>query len=94
MFLAKPGEYEACGMYSIGHLILLIITVIGILIAIKFTKNKKNEQVTKIIRNITVFLWILEIIKIIFNLIVGNASNPNTYIPLYFCSMILYAGIL
>ena len=93
MFLAKPGEYEPCGMYTIGHLILLIITAVVILIALKFTKNKRNEEVRKIIKNITIFLWILEIIKIIFNLSVGNASNPNTYIPLYFCSVILYAGI-
>lgn len=94
MFLARPGEYKACGMYTVGHLILLIITIIGILVALKFTKNKNKEQITKIIRNITIFLWVLEIIKIIFNLMVGNASNPNTYVPLYFCSMILYAGIL
>lgn len=94
MFLAKPGEYEACGMYTIGHLILLIITTIGVLVALKFTKNKNKKQIIKIIRNITIFLWVLEIIKIVFNLMVGNASNPNTYIPLYFCSMILYAGIL
>ena len=94
MFLAKPGEYEACGMYTIGHLILLIITTIGVLVALKFTKNKNKKQIIKIIRNITIFLWVLEIIKIVFNLMVGNASNPNTYIPLYFCSMIIYAGIL
>lgn len=93
MFLARPGEYEACGMYTIGHLIILLITVLGILIALKFTKNKKKEQILKEIRIITVFLWVLEIIKIVFNLSVGNASNPNTYVPLYFCSMILYAGI-
>ena len=94
MFLAKPGEYEPCGMYTIGHLILLTITVIGILIALKFRKNSNKEQILKEIRIITIFLWVLEIIKIIFNLMVGNASNPNTYIPLYFCSVILYAGIL
>lgn len=94
MFFAKPGEYEACGMYTAGHLILLIITVVCILIALKYTKNKKQEEVLKIIRNTTIFLWILEIIKIIFNLTIGNVSNPNTYIPLYFCSLILYAGIL
>lgn len=94
MFLAKPGEYEPCGMYTIGHLILLVITIIGILIALKFTKNNNKKQILKEIRIITAFLWVLEIIKIVFNLMVGNASNPNTYIPLYFCSMILYAGIL
>jgi len=93
MFFARPGEYEACGMYTIGHLILLLITILSILIALKFTQNKNKEQILKEIRIITVFLWVLEIIKIVFNLSVGNASNPNTYVPLYFCSMILYAGI-
>ena len=93
MFFARPGEYPPCGMFSKGHLILLMITIIGIIVALHFTKNKKNEEITKLIRNLTVFLWILEIIKIIFNFIIGNASSPNSYIPLYFCSMILYAGI-
>ena len=37
--------------------------------------------------------WVLEIIKIIFNLKTGNGSNLNTYIPLYYCSILLYAGI-
>lgn len=94
MFFAKPGEYEATGLYSIGHLILLVLTLIGIFVALKFTKHKRGQEVTKIIKNVTIFMWILEIIKIVFNLVVGNASNPNTYIPLYFCSIILYAGIL
>ena len=93
MFIARPGEYEACGMYTIGHLLLLVITVISILIALKYTMNKNKEQILKEIRIITIILWVLEIIKIVFNLMVGKASNPNTYIPLYFCSMILYAGI-
>ena len=93
MFLARPGEYEACGMYTTGHLILLLITVMGILIALRYTKNKSKVQIFKEIRIITFFLWVLEIIKIVFNLMVGYASNPNTYVPLYFCSMILYAGI-
>ena len=93
MFFAKPGEYEATGLYTIGHLILFVVTVIGIIVAIKFTKNKKDEQVKKIIQILTVFIWILEIIKITFNLAVGNGDNPNNYVPLYFCSLILYAGI-
>ncbi len=94
MFFAKPGEYEAAGLYSLEHLILLILTIVAIIVAVKFTKNKNKEQVRKIIQIVTVFIWILEIIKITFNLIIGNANKPNTYIPLYFCSIILYAGIL
>jgi uncharacterized membrane protein YwaF len=90
---AKLGEYKPCGMFTIGHMVLLSITIIGIVIALYFTKNKTKEEVRKIIKNCTIFLWILEIIKIVFNLLTGNAGNPNSYIPLYFCSLILYAGI-
>lgn len=94
MFFARPGTYKPCGIYTIGHFTLLAIVTLGVIIALKYTKNKSSEEVKKIIRRITVFLWVLEIIKIIFNMIIGNVSNPNTYIPLYFCSIILYAGIL
>lgn len=93
VIFSRLGEYEACGMFTIGHLILLSLTIIGIIIALHFTKNKTYEEITKIIRKTTIFLWILEIIKIVFNLVTGNRNNPNTYIPLYFCSLILYAGI-
>jgi uncharacterized membrane protein YwaF len=93
MFFAKPGEYEACGMFSTGHFVLLGISFLIICIATYFTRNLKKENVLKIIRISTVFLWVLEIIKIVFNLSIGNANKPNTYIPLYYCSLILYAGI-
>lgn len=93
MFFAKPGEYEACGMFSTGHFILLAISFFAICIAVYFTKNMKKDNILKIIRISTIFLWILEITKIIFNFAIGNANKPNTYIPLYFCSLILYAGI-
>ena len=94
MFFAKPGEYEATGLYSIGHLTLLLITIIGVVIFTIKTKEKDHKQVKKTIQIITIFIWTLEIIKIIFNLAIGNKKSVNNYIPLYFCSMNLYAGIL
>ena len=94
MFFAKPGEYNPCGMFSIGHIILFSVTIIIISIRVYFTKNSKIQSVKKIIQRATIFLWILEIIKIIFNFVVGNFVNPNNYIPLYYCSLILYAGLL
>ena len=94
MFFAKPNEFEACGMFSIGHLILFISTILLISVALYFSRNMNKEQIKKTIKCITIVMWVLEIIKIIFNIIIGNISNPNTYIPLYFCSLILYAGIL
>lgn len=94
MFFAEPGEYEPCGMFTWGHALLLSITIIGIIIALHFSKKCNDEQVKKIIRRSTIALWIMEIVKIIFNLSVGLVNEPNHYIPLYYCSIILYAGVL
>jgi len=55
--------------------------------------GSQQEKVKKIIGRVTIIAWILEIIKIIFNIVIGNGNNPNTYIPLYYCSLLLYAGI-
>ena len=57
-------------------------------------KKYYKEKVKEIIKKSTIVLWILEIIKIIFNFAIGNWVNPNNYIPLYYCSIILYAGLL
>ncbi|MBP3503276.1 MAG: YwaF family protein [Clostridia bacterium] len=94
MFFSKPGEYAPCKMFSSGHFILLSITIIAVIVAVCLTKNMNKDKVKNLIKKLTLFLWILEIIKIIFNLAIGNSSNPNNYIPLYYCSLILYAGLL
>lgn len=92
MFFSKSGEYSACGIFTIGHLILLIITILCIMLALKFTKNSSKENVKKIIKKCTVIVWILEIIIISFKLKTGNIKNVNEYVPLYYCSLLLYAG--
>ncbi|MBO5349116.1 MAG: YwaF family protein [Clostridia bacterium] len=94
MFFSKPGEYEPCKIFSAGHFILLGITLVIVIVSLYLSKSIKKEQVKKIIQKCTIFLWILEIIKIIFNFAVGNGVNPNNYVPLYYCSLILYAGLL
>lgn len=93
MFFAKPGKYEACGIFSIEHFFLLILTIIGIKIAVKNTDIANKSVIKKRIQIVTICAWILEIIKILFNLSIGNGNNINTYIPLYYCSILLYAGI-
>ena len=90
MFFAPQGKYEPCGMFTIGHLIFFVLTIAGIIIEVKYTKK---ESIKRNIIIITIVAWILEIIKIIFNLKTGNGNNLNTYIPLYYCSILLYAGI-
>ena len=93
MLFKSANEVIPCGMFSVEHFILLTITLICVAIAIKHTKNMNKENITKLIRKITIFLWILEIIKIVFNIKNYGLSAVNKYVPLYFCSLILYAGI-
>ena len=93
MFFAKPGIYEPCGIFSTEHFFLLALTMLVIGIAVKHTDKTKKNVIKRKIQIITICAWILEIIKIIFNFAVGNANNINTYVPLYYCSILLYAGI-
>lgn len=93
MFFAKPGLYEACGLFSIGHIFLLLLTILGIYLALKYIKLDE-KRILQTIRILTVVAWILEIIKIIFNFKIGNGHNLNTFVPLYFCSLLLYAGLM
>lgn len=93
MFFAKPGTFPPCGMFNYKHLMLFVITIFGVIFAIKKTKIKEEQQIRKRIRIITVIMWILEIVKILFTFMVGNGNNLNKVVPLYYCSLLLYAGV-
>lgn len=94
MFFAKPGQYAPCGLYTKGHWILFGITIALIIVAVKYTKTKNKITIQKIIRGITVIIWLLEILKIGLNFYLGKGNNPNAYIPCYYCSLLLYSTLL
>lgn len=94
MFFAKPGEYKPCGIYNYKHILLFILTALLILVAVKSTKIDKKEDVKKIIKGSTLFVWVLEIAKIIFLISIGAGKNVNKIVPLYYCSLLLYSGLL
>ena len=92
--IARSGEYEAYKMFSQDHFIIAFICFSCIAVALYMSRNMKEKTVLKTVRIATIGLWTLEILKIAFNFYIGNARYPHTYVPLYFCSLILYAGIL
>ena len=92
MFFAKIGTYEPCGIFTIEHWILIVITLIAVLIALKYLVNKK--EVEKIIKRCTIFVCVFEVIIIAFKIINDGLDNINNYVPLYYCSLLLYAGLL
>lgn len=88
------GEYEPCGIFTTNHFILIGITIVCIIIALKLTINKSKKEVHSIIKYITIIMCILEVVKISFNLKQNSIYDVNTYMPLYYCSILLYAGLL
>ena len=94
MFLSKTGEYEPCGVYNEKHLILFLCTIALVFVAVKFTKVSNQDDVKKIIRKSTIIIWILEILKTIFIIAIGKGREINKIVPLYYCSLLLYAGLL
>lgn len=94
MVFAEVGKYKPCGMFTLGHLELIVITVMCIIVALQKTVHKSKEEVKKIIQKCTIIMWCLEILKIAFRLCNGDQRNLNNYVPLYYCSMLLYAGLL
>jgi uncharacterized membrane protein YwaF len=71
---------------------VLVGFLIGIIIALKKTIKKSREEVKQIIKTCTIFVWFLEIIVIGFKLKTGSIRHVNNYVPLYYCSLLLYAG--
>ena len=91
---SKIGKYKPCGIFTRGHFILIGITISSIILALKHTIQKNKEEVYKIIRRITVIMCILEVVRIIYSISQNSLYEVNTYLPLYYCSMLLYAGLL
>ena len=91
---ADLGVYEPCGIFTRDHFILMGITIICIFLALKYTSNKSKDEVYKTIKWITIAMCVLEVIKIIYSITQNSIYDVNTYMPLYYCSILLYAGLL
>ena len=94
MFFALPDEYDSAGLFGVAHACLLILSVLAIAVALYATRRCEESTVRRIIRIAAVVLWVLELAKIAFVRCVVRTDNPNEYVPLYFCSITLYALLL
>ena len=93
MFFCLPYAMKPCGMYTVGHLALFLMTALLIGTGLYLCRQMSEERVRTVIRAVTALLWALEIWKIVFVLAVTGSRNPNDFVPLYYCSLVLYAGL-
>lgn len=94
MFFAKLGEYPACGMFSLGHILAVVFLLVLVVVALYFLRNIKHETIKKIIKISAIVFAVLEVLKIVYRLVTIGPNNLNTYLPLYFCSIMIYAAFL
>lgn len=90
-FFCKEYEYNPVGMFSLGHILILIFFLL--LVAFLSYKCHKLEEkkIILLTRVIAIVVSILEIIKITIQHINGEGNLIDHWVPLYFCSMFIYA---
>lgn len=93
MFFSAPYEYPPCGVFSWGHLVLFVITAGAIAAGLVALRRAEAHTVRRVVRISTAVLWALEAAKIAF-VLTCTSHTLNDFIPLYYCSIVLYAGAL
>lgn len=91
MLIFSPrGAKEACGMFTLPHIIAFVICIVLIILGIYFTKKIKKEEVFKIIKIVAIVVIILEIIKIGYNFYY-DYTYLDSWFPLAYCSLFIYS---
>lgn len=93
-FFCKPDTVEPCGVFTVGHWMLLVVTLFLIGVGLWSSRRMKEAQVRRAVSVSTAVLWTLEAAKIGFVLGVTGSRSPNDFMPLYYCSLMLYAGAI
>jgi hypothetical integral membrane protein (TIGR02206 family) len=93
-FFAPKGKFAPSGAFSLEHIIIAAISLLSVLIALLLTRRLEKEKILKIIRILAISISVLEVVKISFTLATGSIKDINSYVPLYFCSIAIYAGLL
>ena len=90
-FFSEEGIGTVKGLFSIDHLIFTILALMVVGISVFLSRKLTNEKIEKMVKVLFFIVLILEIIKIIWNLTLRTDKSPNNWIPLYFCSLFIYA---
>lgn len=94
LFFADEGVYKPAGIPSTGYFILMFGTIVSIITALKYTETWSYPMIRNLLKAMIIILWILEFCKIAYRFHYGYQKKLNTWVPLYFCSITLFAGLL
>jgi len=92
----KVGVYPPAGLFSWGHLGLLVFFGALAVLFVILTKNWTKDRMLTFFKVLSVVILGLEIFKIIWNIVMYGITfeTLDRFIPLYYCSIFIYAFLL
>ncbi|OQC11465.1 MAG: Integral membrane protein (intg_mem_TP0381) [Tenericutes bacterium ADurb.Bin087] len=92
----REGYAEPAGLFTLSHLGLVLFFGALAVLFYALTKKWSKAQVIRFFKIYSLILVALEIFKIIWNIVnYGiSAASLNRFIPLYYCSILLYAFVI
>lgn len=84
--------YPLCGMWSLEHVIALIVTLLLIGLCVFFSWKKSKEEIVKSTRIMAIIVTALELIKITYNFANGY-TWLDAWFPLAYCSLLIHRCI-
>lgn len=91
--LIEELTVKTCGLFSIWHVIALILCLLLVVFAVYMTRNFTKENVINSCKIVAVFVALLEVSKIIYKFAI-NETFLDAWFPLAYCSLLIYALFL
>lgn len=89
MFYDNFTEDQICGLYSPTHIVVIVLFFVLAFVFLFLSRKMSQKTAKSTLLIITITVTILEIIKIVIRICKGESGN--SWIPVYFCSLFLYA---
>ena len=89
LFYDNFTSEDIAGMFSLWHLIFVLIFIGLLIVALFNCRHISDNQVQKILWWSAIIVTAVEIVKIVLRIAKGGGTD--TWIPLYYCSLFLYA---
>ncbi len=86
-----PNVANACGLFSTPHIISTIICVLLVAVLSVLAIRLSDKGILLLTRIMALVILGLEIIKICFKLSIGEGQYIDHYVPLFYCSLFIYA---
>ena len=88
---SRPNSETACGMFTLPHIISLIMCLGLVVLAIYLSRRLDDKKIKLTTKIMAYVFTIWEISKIVFKFIIDDAKYLDHWVPLYFCSLFICA---